>query len=396
MVIRGKTRGNGQQLGHYLITMGENDHIHILEVNGRLHANDDYLLQTMKQMALTSELAKGAKGFHHAEINPAYGEDRNMSFDDWLQAADILGAELQLEEQRRIIVLHEKKGRIHAHVAWERYDHKQGKMVSDSFSRLAQDRARKKMELVFEQTPTPHRNKNRPEVKAALTQFWQQTETGAEFIKTVSDNGYMIAAGVLDRPFMVVDENGRTFDLVRQLKGVRTKDVRQRLRNEKLVPEKEAIVLMRNKKKTDSGSSKSDQQKADIKRTAKQTASAFADNRKDATHSDIAANDNKQQNKAAPDIENNKETDQRQEKKKDLAGLFASNRPDLTKSQEAADHEDDLEPTDQQKKENIARAFAQNRNTDGTTLTEEEEIQKLIQEQRDIRERNKYKKKMRF
>lgn len=245
MVIRGNIRGNGQQLAHYLLREGGNDRIRVLDVAGRAHATDAYLHQTLHGMSLTAELTKSQKGLFHAQINPAYAEDQRMTDADWMKAADILSQELGYDGQRRVIVLHTKKDRTHAHVVFERYDQKTGKVIDNKFSRLAQDRARKEMERVFEHTPTPHRNKNRPELKERLTNLWQETETGPAFIQKVHDSGYLLAEGVPRHPFMVVDENGRSFDLVRQLKGVRIKEVRQRLRDAELIPEKEAIEIMR-------------------------------------------------------------------------------------------------------------------------------------------------------
>ncbi|MBN8825844.1 MULTISPECIES: relaxase/mobilization nuclease domain-containing protein [unclassified Spirosoma] len=281
MVIRGAIRGNGKQLAHYLLSGEANERVQIVEVAGRSNATDAYLHQTLQGMSLTSELTKSQKGLYHAQINPAYSEDRKMSEKNWLKAADILGSELGLQEQRRVIVLHTKKGRTHAHVVWERYDHKTGKVISNKFSRLAQDRARKEMERVFEQQPTPHRNQHRPELKEALTNLWNETGTGKEFVKAVHDNGYLLAEGVPRHPFMVVDENGRSFDLVRQLKGVRIKEVRQRLRHEKLIPEKEAIELMRQKQDGSSDANKDEQQR-DLDK-AKRTAGAFWDNKQETT-----------------------------------------------------------------------------------------------------------------
>ena len=259
MVIRGNTRGNGRQLAQYLVTEGGNDQINILEVDGRMRATDAYLHQTLHGMSLTAELTKSQKGLYHAQINPAYSEDRRMTNQDWFRATDILARELGLSEQRRVIVLHTKKNRTHAHVVFERYDHQTGRVISDSFSRLAQDRARKEMERVFEHQPTPHRNKHRPELKETLTGLWQQTETGSDFIQKVHDSGYLLAEGVPRHPFMVVDENGRSFDLVRQLKGVRIKEVRQRLRDETLIPEKQAIEIIRQRQESSSDASTTQQ-----------------------------------------------------------------------------------------------------------------------------------------
>lgn len=245
MVIRGGTRGNGAQLARYLVTMKDNERIEILEAAGREHASPEYMRDTILSMDLMADLTKAKNSLYHAQINPAYLEDKNI---DWFKAADMLGKELGFEDQRRVIVLHEKKGRTHAHVVWERYDHDTGKVKSDSFSRLAQDRARQAMELEFGHKPTPKRNEHRPKLKASLLALWNQTGTGAQFLKACKNNNYMIASGSGRNPFIVVDENGRSFDLVRQLKGVRLKDVRERLRNETLMTEKQAIVYMRSQK----------------------------------------------------------------------------------------------------------------------------------------------------
>lgn len=248
MVIKGKPRGNGAQLAGYLMKKADNDNIRVLEIRGTCQDN---VHGALVEMSLTSELTKSNQGLYHAQINPAYGEDKQMSSEDWNRAADILEDQLKLQDQKRVIVLHEKKDRTHAHVIWERYDHETGTMISDSFSRLAQDRARKQIEEELKQEKTPHRNQRQPEIKQVLTDLWKKTVTGADFIKESIQKGYTIAKGELRRPFMVVDDTGRSFDLVRQLTGIRTKEVRERLKNEKLQTEREVISGIRAKQLAD-------------------------------------------------------------------------------------------------------------------------------------------------
>ena len=337
MVIRGNTRGNGSQLAQYLIGGEANDRIQILEVDGRLNATDRYLSQTLHSMSLTAELSKSQKGLYHAQINPAYREDRAMTTTDWLQAADILGHELGLSEQRRVIVLHTKKGRTHAHVVFERYDQQTGRVVSDSFSRLAQDRARKEMERVFEHQPTPHRNQHRPELKETLTNLWNETDTGKDFVRAVHDSGYLLAEGVPRHPFMVVDENGRSFDLVRQLKGIRIKEVRQRMRHETLMPEKDAIELMRHKQAGSSEAGNAGQQRDTETDKAKRTAALFWHTKQDVTIEDIETHSRERMKdrtdsfrQTQHDIVDEGETDNGLEKKKRLAREFFLNADELT------------------------------------------------------------------
>lgn len=250
MVIKGRSRTNGSQLASYLLTKGQNESIQILDVDGRGATNDNLFRQTLLSMSLTSELSKGNKGLYHAQVNPAYGEDKNMAVEDWVAAADILGKELKLEDHRRVIVLHTKQGRTHAHVVWERYNSQTGKLVSDSFSYKAHDRARAEMEKVFSHERTPVKNQKQTEIKKVLTQLWRKSPTGRDFIDAARKEGFQVARGELRRPFMVVDDEGRSFDLVRQLDQVRTKEVRARLAFEKLPSEKAAISAIRRQQKT--------------------------------------------------------------------------------------------------------------------------------------------------
>jgi hypothetical protein len=242
MVVRGKIRGNGAQLATYLLTKADNDNIYLFDIRGTAHPDD--LRKSLLEMSLTSELTKSDKGLYHVQICPPYGEDRKMSREDWFRAAEILEEETGFTGQKRIIVMHDKNDRLHMHVAYERYDHEKGIMISDSFSRLAQDRARQRMEREFGQTRTPERNKNRPEMKKYLTDVWQQTKDAHSFMTAIAEKGYVIAAGT-QRPYMVVDETGRSFDLVRQLANVKTKEVRDRFKETKLVKEKAAIRTVR-------------------------------------------------------------------------------------------------------------------------------------------------------
>lgn len=243
MVIRGNTRGNGRQLGNYLLARGENERIKVFDIRGTSQPND--LKKSLIEMSLTSELTRSGKGLYHAQINPACGEDRQMSRDNWLRAAEILEAELKLAGQKRVIVLHEKQGRIHAHVVWERYDHEKGRMISDSYSRLAQDRARQSMEKELEHSRTPQRNPNRPDMILRLTEVWNCTASGKDFIQEAMNHGYIMARGLRRRPFVVVDKEGRSFDLVRQLKNIKTKDVTERLKGESLMSEKQALAYIK-------------------------------------------------------------------------------------------------------------------------------------------------------
>lgn len=245
MVIRGNSRGNGRQLADYLLTKKDNDRVWIFAVDGHENPEREDLRNTLFDMDVTAELTKGKKGLYHAQINPDEKASQRMTDKDWEQAADILGKHLGYDGQRRTIVMHEKKGRIHAHIVWERYDHERGVLKPDSFNFAAQDKARQQMEHLFGHKVTPKRNKHRPELKKELTDVWNKTASGKDFINAVHERGFILAQGTPRHPFMVVDKEARSFDLVRQLNGVWIKEVRQRMRGIDLLDEKQAIEQMK-------------------------------------------------------------------------------------------------------------------------------------------------------
>jgi hypothetical protein len=245
MVIRGGTRGNGKALAYYLTAKGENDTIEILDIDGRKGADRNDLVYHLTSWSLMSELTKSDKGLYHAVINPAYGDDKKMTPEDWNRAADILAKEAGYGGQRRAIILHEKNDRIHAHVVYERYDHSRGIMLSDSFNRLAQDRARLMMEKEFEHQITPDRNNHRADVKRDISDIWHSVSTGEEFVNACEKKGYAITRTSQRRSFSVVDENGISYDLPRQIEGIKTKAVANKLKELSLKNSREVIREIR-------------------------------------------------------------------------------------------------------------------------------------------------------
>lgn len=342
MVIRGNSRGNARQLGAYLLAQKDNEHIRILDVDGLDNARAEDLHRTLFGMGITCELTKGEKGLYHAQVNPAIGEDAGMTDERWMEAGDILARQLGLENQRRVMVLHAKKGRTHAHVVWERYDHEKKKLVSDSFSRLAQDRARKEMEISFGHNRTPHRNQHRPELKASLSQLWHSTGSGAQFVTAAKNNGYIIAQGSGRSPYIVVDAAGRSYDLARQLQGVRLKEVRQRLRGESLMGEKDAIIYAR-KLFGENAESVTSKQKTSSTPKPKPMSQEFKDNA-----SDIGSKQQTKQDAPQPEssgaqkqaqFTDNKQSLTGQQPEQTLKQKFAENKADISGQEKVSDKE---------------------------------------------------------
>lgn len=243
MVIAGKIRGNASQLASYLLGQGTNEKITILDVDGQANADAGYFKDMLYSMELNSELTRSRNSVYHAYINPSPDDttDRAMTMEEWQKSVDILTKQLGFEDQRKVVVLHEKPGaRVHAHIVYERYNHERGVMATYEHNYNAHDKARAEMETVLNHQPTPQKSKNRDHHKQALIEIWQRTKTADDFIREAEANGYKIAKGT-DRPFRVVDADGVSFDLVRKLDGIKTKEVKSRFADTELIPEKEAI-----------------------------------------------------------------------------------------------------------------------------------------------------------
>ena len=219
MIVRGKSRGWGGQLGNYLEAKGENETVTPLEVRGTA-AQD--VRRAVLEMSMRCELTKRGKlGLYHAQIAPAYGED-DLTPEQWKDAADQLEKSLGLQGQPRVIVLHEKKGKVHGHLVWQR--EKDGKLIKMSHSYRAHDRVRAELERQHK-----HQRTRQPsDHKEELTRLWASTKDGQSFAQAAQEAGYTLARGDR-RPFQVVTPDGEKLDLVRQLQGVKTAQARERM-----------------------------------------------------------------------------------------------------------------------------------------------------------------------
>jgi hypothetical protein len=243
MVIRGKARGNGRQLAAYLLKQGENEKITLLDIQGTANPGD--LLKSLIEMDLTAELTKSEKGLYHAQISPDREESVLLSKSQWLRMGEIFAEEMKLAGQKCAFILHKKNGHYHMHAVYERYDHAKEKMISDSWSYYGHDRARKKIEKEMDLVLTPLRNKEIPKIKKTIKELWAKYPVGKEFVAAAKEEGYIVTKADGGRPYMLVDENGRSYEIYKQLDRVKKKDIREKLKTVNLVTDKVAIKAIR-------------------------------------------------------------------------------------------------------------------------------------------------------
>ncbi|WP_028666514.1 relaxase/mobilization nuclease domain-containing protein [Runella zeae] len=244
MVIKGKSRGNGRQLGSYLLSKRDNDiKPEILEMRG--FADSDPITALVNSERDVALISKSKKPFYQGILNPREGEAANMTADQWLESVNIIEKWLGYEGLPRLAVRHTKGGRQHVHVAWLRYDHVTSKLRPDSYNFYKHNSARNEIEVTLGHERTPKiRNKTKePGHKLLLTQLWEQANNADDFVNQAQAAGYEIGRGLDQHPYRVITPEGKSLDLVRQLDGYRKKDVQERFKSYSLPFEVQALKV---------------------------------------------------------------------------------------------------------------------------------------------------------
>jgi hypothetical protein len=246
MIIKGGSRAGPRQLARHLQRADTNERVEILQ----LDSPTGNLNEALRDWQFISTGTRGSKGLYHANIDP--DARYTMTPDQWKIAVDRLEKELGLDGQPRAVVMHEKHGRQHIHVVWQRTDIDTMTMVPDSYNYVAHERASLALENEFghEHVPGKHAKRDRekqPEFpkaeinhaewqqaeragvdphafKDALTAIYKSCDNGQAFQAALEQHGFVLAKGRRDN--VIVDADGQIYSLARQIKGVATKDLR--------------------------------------------------------------------------------------------------------------------------------------------------------------------------
>lgn len=252
MIVKGKSRSNGVQLGAYLLSMEVNEEVRVLDISGM--ATDDLAQALIEMQEITDRGQRGVKGLYHAVISPQPGYALNE--EQWLYAADVLAKQLKLHDQPRAIVLHEKADgqggtRTHAHIVFQRTDKERLILVPDSWNYIAHERAARHLEQKFghelvpgkhvepkeqsrdKQTAPDHERHQdarsgltKEERIAQVTELFRQSDGAKGFAASLAHAGYTLAVGDR-RDFVILDKTGQVYALPRCIEGVRTKELRK-------------------------------------------------------------------------------------------------------------------------------------------------------------------------
>ena len=247
MIVKGNIRTNGSSLGSYLLSEGrfeknkeKNERIEVWEANGV--EQGDRLQDILADFQHSAENTQCEKPLFHVQIRAGKGE--RLTREQFLESVNRLEEKLELTGHERVIVAHTLEGQEHLHVVWNRIDHEQEKAAELHYYKhkctdlarelekefglreLSAQKQKSKLSRDEEQQAIRHDQKPQ-EVKAAVRECWEQSDSGKAFVNALDERGYLLAAGDR-RDYVIVDELGGTYSPAR-LTGSKAAEVRERL-----------------------------------------------------------------------------------------------------------------------------------------------------------------------
>lgn len=248
MILKGRPRTHGQQLANYLLSP-KNDQVRVLDVRGTIaeERSATGLKQSLKEMDELGKMTHAQSPLFHLALNPN-GADQ-LTPDDWKYSVAKAETALGLEGLPRAVVSHVYQGKEHLHVVWSRVNVEDRKCAELSFSNRKLCQAAREIEMELGLTPTierkrgPEREKQRVleaqkqqderatqprfERDAAIASAWHQAADAADFKQQIEAAGYHLAVG--KRGVLVMDASGEAHSISRSVKGIKARDVKEKL-----------------------------------------------------------------------------------------------------------------------------------------------------------------------
>lgn len=248
MIIKGRSRGRSAELAAHLLNAEQNERIQLYDCRGTVATN---VAGALAEIEVLGAATRCRKPLYHASISPASGTPLTAA--QLAVAVDALEAKLGFHGQPRVVVLHTKHGREHAHIVWSRIDLARARAISDSWNYARHEEVARELETRFDhsrvegafsrrhgirrprRTPRVYefQQEQRSGIKRSaitdeLTALWNASNSGTEFQAQITRAGYVLARGDR-RDFVVLDKTGQVHSLARRIAGARSKDIKTKL-----------------------------------------------------------------------------------------------------------------------------------------------------------------------
>jgi hypothetical protein len=255
MILHGNQRSGARNLANHLMNDRDNDHVKVHEIRGCV---SDTLPGALQEMEAISRGTRCKQFMFSLSLNPPIG--KNVPTEAFSDAADRVEKEVGLEGQPRVIVLHEKNGRRHAHCVWSRIKAEELKAINLPFYKTRLTEVAKELYLdhgwdlpaglVNRQNRNPlnfslqewqqaNRLGDDPRrIKVTLKECWSTSDNKQAFESALEQKGYYLASGDR-RGYVAVDWRGEVYSLSRWL-GEKNKALTARLGEPSQLPSVDA------------------------------------------------------------------------------------------------------------------------------------------------------------
>lgn len=248
MILHGNAR-RSEGLAFHLLRDDENDHVHVLAIEGFASAD---IYEAFDEARAIASGTRCEKHLFSLSLSPPCGAE--MSEAKFIEAASKAEDHLGLSGQPRVIVLHEKGDHRdrHAHVVWSRIDALEMKAIPMPFNKLrmreisrelfvqhgqklprglVNREERNPLNFTFDQYQHAKRiGKDARRIKSDLIDAWGQSDSTASLKAALQEKGFQLARGDR-RGFVVLDSEGEVYSLPKWV-GIKTKAVGERFGEE--------------------------------------------------------------------------------------------------------------------------------------------------------------------
>ncbi|MCH2163553.1 MAG: relaxase/mobilization nuclease domain-containing protein [Marinovum sp.] len=251
MILKGSQRSGAKALADHLMNDRDNDHVNCLELRGFL---SEHLHGALSETHAISKATFCKQFMFSLSLNPP--QDHVASGQEFLDAADRAEEALGLSGQPRVIIVHEKEGRRHAHAVWSRIDADEMKAINlPHFKNKLRDLSRdlfldhgwmlpdglatygnkSPLNFTLEEWQQAKRQGLDPrEIKQIFQQAWERCDSQIGFKNALEDRGYFLARGDR-RGFVALDVDGNVHSIAKWT-GLKTKDVKAKLGSPENLP----------------------------------------------------------------------------------------------------------------------------------------------------------------
>ena len=238
MIVKGKSRGAGAQLGRYVMEQGKNEKVELLQVRGTIAGDAPGAILEMESLAIGTDCTKPLR---HCFLSPADGE--TLTPEQWIKAADLLQEAYGMDyDPARVLTLHTKEGKQHLHAVFARIDPETMTAWHDGWDYPKHEAAARAIEREFglqrvqgvfverdPDTPRPERTPETWEMRQGerletdprdfrqeVRDLFSQSDSGQAFAAALADHDITLCRGDR-RDFVLLDDAGGVHSLGRVL-----------------------------------------------------------------------------------------------------------------------------------------------------------------------------------